>query len=172
MLRQDQFAFDQFRVIDTVIMGNHKLWSALQERELLYAKSDLTEAEGMRLGQARRHRRRRGRLRSRGQRGDSAAGSRHTGAAAQTDVSAGRTEGRVLRKALFGRPEALLLDEPTNHLDLDSIHWVREFLLRPTAPSSSSRTIGISSTVSARIADIDYRAIIVLWGYDDVVWRR
>ena len=51
VLRQDQFAFDQFRVIDTVIMGNHKLWSALQERELLYAKSDLTEAEGMRLGE-------------------------------------------------------------------------------------------------------------------------
>jgi len=51
VLRQDQFAFDQFRVIDTVIMGNHKLWSALQERELLYTKSDLTDAEGMRLGE-------------------------------------------------------------------------------------------------------------------------
>src|SRR3982074_3774150 len=51
VLRQDQFAFDQFRVIDTVIMGNHKLWSALQERERLYAKSDLTDAEGMRLGE-------------------------------------------------------------------------------------------------------------------------
>src|SRR3954466_2391840 len=50
VLRQDQFAFDQFRVIDAVIMGNHKLWGALQERELLYAKSDLTDAEGMRLG--------------------------------------------------------------------------------------------------------------------------
>src|SRR5882724_12199070 len=51
VLRQDQFAFDEFRVIDTVIMGNHKLWSALQEREQLYAKSDLTDAEGMHLGE-------------------------------------------------------------------------------------------------------------------------
>src|SRR5881296_2120937 len=51
VLRQDQFAFDQFRVLDTVIMGNHRLWSALQEREVLYSKSDLTDAEGMRLGE-------------------------------------------------------------------------------------------------------------------------
>src|SRR6266853_2448473 len=51
VLRQDQFAFDQFRVIDTVIMGNHRLWSALQEREHLYAKSAMTDAEGMRLGE-------------------------------------------------------------------------------------------------------------------------
>src|SRR2546430_4137860 len=51
VLRQDQFAFDAFRVIDAVIMGNQRLWSALQEREQLYAKSDLTDAEGMRLGE-------------------------------------------------------------------------------------------------------------------------
>src|SRR6185369_3421496 len=51
VLRQDQFAFDRFRVIDTVIMGNQKLWNALQERERLYEKSDLTDAEGMRLGE-------------------------------------------------------------------------------------------------------------------------
>src|SRR4029078_2498979 len=51
VLRQDQFAFDEFRVVDTVIMGNARLWSALQERETLYAKSDLTDAEGMRLGE-------------------------------------------------------------------------------------------------------------------------
>src|SRR5262249_53098136 len=47
VLRQDQFAFDKFRVIDTVIMGNHRLWQALQERDVLYAKSDMTDAEGM-----------------------------------------------------------------------------------------------------------------------------
>src|SRR5882672_11429765 len=51
VLRQDQFAFDEFRVIDTVIMGNQRLWSALEERERLYGKSDLTDAEGMRLGE-------------------------------------------------------------------------------------------------------------------------
>src|SRR5215212_4116095 len=51
VLRQDQFAFDQFRVIDTVIIGNERLWSALQEREVLYAKASMTDAEGMRLGE-------------------------------------------------------------------------------------------------------------------------
>src|SRR4029079_13606828 len=51
VLRQDQFAFDRFRAIDTVIMGNARLWSALEERERLYAKSDLTNHEGMRLGE-------------------------------------------------------------------------------------------------------------------------
>src|SRR5512132_2283742 len=51
VLRQDQFAFDAFRVIDTVIMGNARLWSALQERETLYAKADLTDADGIRLGE-------------------------------------------------------------------------------------------------------------------------
>src|SRR2546430_9844824 len=51
VLRQDQFAFDRFRVVDAVIMGNERLWSALQERELLYEKSELTDAEGMRLGE-------------------------------------------------------------------------------------------------------------------------
>src|SRR3954467_14722568 len=50
VLRQDQFAFDRFRVLDTVIMGNARLWAALEERELLYAKSDLTDEDGMRLG--------------------------------------------------------------------------------------------------------------------------
>src|SRR5919112_6290301 len=50
VLRQDQYAFDAHRVIDTVIMGNHRLWSALQEREQLYAKADVTDSEGMRLG--------------------------------------------------------------------------------------------------------------------------
>src|ERR1041384_2433501 len=51
VLRQDQYAFDAFRVVDTVIMGNHRLWSALQERELLYNKAQMTDAEGMRLGE-------------------------------------------------------------------------------------------------------------------------
>src|SRR5678809_978924 len=51
VLRQDQFAFDAYRVIDTVIMGNARLWSALQEREALYAKADMTDADGMRLGE-------------------------------------------------------------------------------------------------------------------------
>ena len=64
ILRQDQFAFDKFRVIDTVIMGNATLWKALEERDALYAKphDELTDEDGMRLGRTGRHRRRRRRL--------------------------------------------------------------------------------------------------------------
>src|SRR6185369_12035577 len=96
VLRQDQYAFDQFRAIDTVIMGNKRLWSALEEREFLYAKASLTDQDGMRLG----------------------------------ELESGQKVRVLLAQALFGHPQALLLDEPTNHLDLDSIHWLREFLVR------------------------------------------
>ena len=148
VLRQDQYAFDAFRVVDTVIMGNARLWSALEERERLYAKSDLTNQEGMRLGELE------------GIVGDED-GMRlgelegiigeHDGYSAESDAAillagldipdalhertmaelqGGQKVRVLLAQALFGRPEALLLDEPTNHLDLDSIHWLREFLVR------------------------------------------
>jgi len=133
VLRQDQFAFDQFRVVDTVVMGNHKLWSALQEREVLYNKSDLTDAEGMRLGELE------------GIVGDEDGYEADANAAillqgldipesvhdrTMSELQGGQKVRVLLAQALFGKPQALLLDEPTNHLDLDSIHWVREFLLR------------------------------------------
>ena len=133
VLRQDQFAFDQFRVIDTVVMGNHRLWGALQEREELYAKTDLTDAEGMRLGELE------------GIVGDEDGYEAQANAAillqgldipealherTMSEMQGGQKVRVLLAQALFGRPQALLLDEPTNHLDLDSIHWVREFLLR------------------------------------------
>ena len=77
LIRQDQFAFDDKRVIDTVVMGNPRLWGALQEREELYAKTDMTDADGMRLARARGHRRRGGRLHGGDRRGDPPPGARH-----------------------------------------------------------------------------------------------
>jgi len=132
VLRQDQFAFDRFRVADTVIMGNHRLWTALEERERLYAKTDMTDADGIAPRRARRHRRRRGRLRGGEQRRHSAPGARHPdGLHGRTmaGLQGGQKVRVLLAQALFAA-EALLLDEPTNHLDLDSIHWLREFLVR------------------------------------------
>ena len=95
VLRQDQYAFDQFRVIDTVIMGNQRLWKALEERDELYAKS---RAHGRRRHASRRargHRRRGRRLLGRKRRGGAAAGARHPRRAARADDgrAAGRTEG-------------------------------------------------------------------------------
>src|SRR5712671_3317900 len=174
VLRQDQFAFDQFRVIDTVIMGNHRLWSALQERELLYEKSDLTDAEGMRLGELE------------GIVGDEDGYEAEANAAillqgldipealhrrTMSEMQGGQKVRVLLAQALFGRPEALLLDEPTNHLDLDSIHWVREFLLRYEGTLIViSHDRHFLNAVCTHSADIDYQTIITYTGgYDDMV---
>ena len=174
VLRQDQFAFDEFRVIDTVIMGNTRLWSALQERELLYAKSDLTDAEGMRLGELE------------GIVGDEDGYEAESNAAillqgldiptrlherTMAEIQGGQKVRVLLAQALFGRPEALLLDEPTNHLDLDSIHWLREFLLRYEGTLIViSHDRHFLNGICTHIADIDYQTIITYTGgYDDMV---
>src|SRR5947208_4859568 len=132
VLRQDQFAFDRLRVIDTVIMGNERLWTALEEREQLYAKASISDEEGMRLGELE------------ALVGDEDGYTAESDAAIllqgldipdelherRMDELQGGQKVRVLvAQALFGHPAALLLDEPTNHLDLESIHWLREFLV-------------------------------------------
>ena len=128
ILRQDQFAFDSFRVIDTVIMGNARLWSALQERDVLYAKPDMTDEDGMRLGELE------------GIVGEEDGYTAESDAAIllqgldipdaparahDGELQGGQKVRVLLAQALFGQPQALLLDEPTNHLDLDSIHWLQ-----------------------------------------------
>src|SRR5947209_5067551 len=177
VLRQDQFAFDQFRVIDTVIMGNHKLWSALQEREVLYEKSDLTDAEGMRLGELE------------GIVGDEDGYEAESDAAillqgldipeslherTMSEMQGGQKVRVLLAQALFGQPEALLLDEPTNHLDLDSIHWLRELLIRYEGTLIViSHDRHFLNGVCTHIADIDYETIITYTGgYDDMVLAK
>jgi ATPase subunit of ABC transporter with duplicated ATPase domains len=174
VLRQDQFAFDEFRVVDAVIMGNARLWSALQERETLYAKSDLTDAEGMRLGELE------------GIVGDEDGYEAESNAAIllqgldipdalhgrrMAELQGGQKVRVLLAQALFGRPEALLLDEPTNHLDLDSIHWLREFLLRYEGTLIViSHDRHFLNGICTHIADIDYQTIITYTGgYDDMV---
>src|SRR5437773_229096 len=131
VLRQDHFAFDQFRVIDTVIMGNARLWSALEERERLYEKAAMTNEDGMRLGELE------------GIVGDEDGYTAESDAAIllqgldivddMHDRTMGELQGGqkvrvLLAQALFGHPQALLLDEPTNHLDLDSIHCLQGLL--------------------------------------------
>src|SRR5439155_11131823 len=174
VLRQDQFAFDRFRVIDTVIMGNQRLWTALEEREQLYAKASISDEEGMRLGDL------------------EALVGEEDGYTAESDAAillqgldipdqlhhrtmaelAGGQKVRVLlAQALFGRPPALLLDEPTNHLDLDSVHWLREYLVRYEGTLIViSHDRHFLNAVCTHIADIDYETIITYTGgYDDMV---
>ena len=132
VLRQDQYAFDSHRVLDTVIMGNQRLWNALTERDTLYAKADMTDEDGMRLGELE------------GIVGEEDGYSAESDAAVVLqglDIPDALHNGRwpsckadrrcvLLAQALFGQPAALLLDEPTNHLDLDSIHWLQRSLAR------------------------------------------
>jgi len=174
ILRQDQYAFDRFRVIDTVIMGNARLWSALEERELLYAKAEMTHADGMRLGELE------------GIVGEEDGYTAESDAAillqgldipdglherTMAELQGGQKVRVLLAQALFGSPQALLLDEPTNHLDLDSIHWLREFLVRYVGTLIViSHDRHFLNSVCTHIADIDYQTIITYTGgYDDMV---
>jgi ATPase subunit of ABC transporter with duplicated ATPase domains len=177
VLRQDQFAFDEFRVIDTVIMGNKRLWEALQERDHIYEKTEFTDEDGMRLGELE------------GVVGEEDGYSAEADAAIllqgldiadelherkMSELQGGQKVRVLLAQALFGHPQALLLDEPTNHLDLDSIHWLQEFL-----NNYDGVLIVIShdrhflNSVCTHIADIDYETIITYTGtYDEMVLAK
>src|ERR1700692_1190519 len=179
ILRQDQFAFDQFRVIDTVIMGNTSLWKALQERDALYPKphDKLTNKDGMRLGELE------------GVVGDEGGYTAEADAAILLDglgveaalhernmseLQGGQKVRVLLAQALFGSPAALLLDEPTNHLDLDSVHWLQDYLCRYEGSLIViSHDRHFLNSVCTHTADIDYQTIITYTGgYDDMVLAK
>ena len=174
MLRQDQFAFDQFRVIDTVIMGNQRLWSALEERERLYAKPALTETTACASASSKASSAKRTATRPKATRRCCCrASTSRTQLHERTmgELQGGQKVRVLLAQALFGIPQALLLDEPTNHLDLDSIHWLREFLVRYDGTLIViSHDRHFLNAVCTHTADIDYQTIITYTGgYDDMV---
>src|SRR5258707_14709291 len=174
VLSQDQFAFDAYSAIDTVIMGNKRLWAAMQERDAIYAKHEMTDEDGMKLGELE------------GIVGEEDGYTAESDAAIllqgldipdevhsrkMSELQGGQKVRVLLAQALFGHPLALLLDEPTNHLDLDSIHWLQGFL-----NDYDGVLIVIShdrhflNSICTHIADIDYQTIITYTGsYDDMV---
>jgi ATPase subunit of ABC transporter with duplicated ATPase domains len=179
ILRQDQFAFDQFRVIDTVIMGNAPLWQALEERAKLYAKphDSLTDADGMRLAELE------------GIVGEEGGYTAEADAAILLDglgvdstlherqmgeLQGGQKVRVLLAQALFGNPPALLLDEPTNNLDLDSVHWLQDYLLEYEGVLIViSHDRHFLNSVCTHTADIDYETVIMYnGGYDDMVLAK
>ena len=177
VLSQNQFAFDEFRVIDTVIMGNKPLWKALAEREELYSKVDMTDEDGMRLGELE------GIVADEdGYTAESDAAillqgldipdDRHERKMSQ--MQGGEKVRVLLAQALFGHPQALLLDEPTNYLDLDSVHWLQEFLVRyEGCLIVISHDRHFLNSVTTHTADIDYQTIITYTGgYDDMVMAK
>ena len=174
VLRQDHYAFDRHRVIDTVIMGNQRLWNALAERDALYACAEMSNEDGMRLGELE------------GIVGEEDGYSAESDAAVllqgldipdalhertMAELQGGQKVRVLLAQALYGRPHALLLDEPTNHLDLDSIHWLQQFLSRYEGTLIViSHDRHFLNGICTHIADIDYETIITYTGgYDDMV---
>ncbi len=174
VLRQDQYAFDSFRVIDTVIMGNKPLWAALEERDRIYEKAELTDEDGMRLGELE------------GIVGEEDGYTAESDAAIllqgldiedeiherrMSELQGGEKVRVLLAQALFGNPQALLLDEPTNYLDLESIQWLQDFLLKfEGALITISHDRHFLNAICTHIADIDYQTIITYTGgYDDMV---
>jgi ATPase subunit of ABC transporter with duplicated ATPase domains len=179
ILRQDQFAFDAFTVIDTVIMGNAPLWDALQQREQLYAKdpSELTDQDGMRLGELE------------GIVGDEGGYTAETDAASLLDgldipeslhqrkmseLQGGQKVRVLLAQALFSHASVLLLDEPTNNLDLDSVHWLQDYLrVYEGCLIVISHDRHFLNDICTHTADIDYQTIIMYTGgYDDMVLAK
>jgi ATPase subunit of ABC transporter with duplicated ATPase domains len=177
VLRQDQFAFDEHRVIDTVIMGNPGLWAAMEEREIIYAKPDMTNEDGMRLGELE------GTVAEEdGYTADSDAAILLQGLdipdslheRRMGELQGGQKVRVLLAQALFGNPQALLLDEPTNYLDLDSIHWLQSFLNEYNGTMIViSHDRHFLNSVCTHTADIDYETIITYnGGYDDMVMQK
>ncbi len=177
VLSQDQFAFDAYRVIDTVIMGNKRLWAAMEERNHIYEKPEMSNEDGMRLGELE------------GIVGEEDGYSAESDAAIllqgldipdsvherkMGEMPSGQKMRVLLAQALFGNPQALLLDEPTNHLDLDSIHWLQDFLNRYDGVLITiSHDRHFLNSICTHIADIDYETIITYTGgYDDMVMAK
>ena len=178
ILRQDQFAFDSYRVLDTVIMGNAPLWDALQEREKFYANpNEWTDEDGMRLGELE------------GIIGDQGGYTAETDAATllqgldigealhdrkMSELQSGQKMRVLLAQALFSNADVLLLDEPTNNLDLESVHWLQKYLLAyPGCLIVISHDRHFLNEVCTHTADIDYQSIITYTGaYDDMVLAK
>ena len=170
-LKQDHFQYDEYTVLDTVIMGNARLYEIMKEKDAIYAKEDFTDEDGIRASE----------LEAEfadmdGWEAESDAATLLNGLGIETDLHysvmkdlLGAQKVKVLlAQALFGNPDILLLDEPTNHLDLDAIAWLEEFLI-----NFSNTVIVVShdryflNKVCTHIADIDYGKIQLYAGNYD-----
>ncbi|MBO5574064.1 MAG: ATP-binding cassette domain-containing protein, partial [Clostridium sp.] len=170
-LQQDQFKYDQYQVLDTVIMGNQRLYQIMQEKDAIYMKEDFTEEDGVKAAELEGEF-----AQMDGWNAQADAESLLNGLGIETELHTkmmsemtGPQKVKILlAQALFGNPDILLLDEPTNHLDLDAIAWLEEFLI-----NFENTVIVVShdryflNKVCTQIADIDYGKIQLYAGNYD-----
>ena len=170
-LEQDHFKYDEFPVLDTVIMGNARLYEIMKEKDAIYAKEDFTDEDGIRASELEGEF-----AEMNGWEAESDAESLLNGLGIPTELHYklmkeldGNEKVKVLlARALFGNPDILLLDEPTNHLDMDAIAWLEEFLI-----NFENTVIVVShdryflNKVCTYIADIDYGKIQLYAGNYD-----
>ena len=175
MLNQDQFAFDEHTVFNTVIMGHPKLYKIMAEREALYAKADFTDEDGIRSGELEV---KFGEMNGYEAEAEAAALLNGLGIAEKMRQKRmkeldGSDKVRVLlAQALFGNPDILLLDEPTNQLDLKTITWLEEFLSRfQNTVIIVSHDRHFLNQVCTHMADIDYGKIKIYAGNYDF-WHQ
>ena len=171
MLRQDHFAFDEETVFDTVVMGHKQLYELMHERDALYAKAELTEADGIRAGDIEAEF-----AEMNGYEVESEAAVLLKGLGIpeefrekkMKELEGGDKVRVLLAQALFGNPDILLLDEPTNHLDLKSIAWLEDFLFRfQNTVIIVSHDRHFLNQACTHIADIDFGEIRVYVGNYD-----
>ncbi|CDC36623.1 MAG TPA: ATP-binding cassette domain-containing protein [Lachnospiraceae bacterium] len=170
-LEQDHFKYDGYTVLDTVIMGNERLYQIMKEKDAIYAKEDFSEEDGIKASELEGEF-----AEMNGWEAESDAATLLNGLGIETDLhykmmselNGSQKVKVLLAKALFGNPDILLLDEPTNHLDLDAIAWLEEFLI-----DFENTVIVVShdryflNKVCTQIADIDYAKIQLYAGNYD-----
>ena len=171
VLEQDHYKYDDYQVLDTVILGNKRLYEIMKGKDAIYAKEDFTDEDGVRASELE------GEFADlNGWEAESDAATLLNGLGIETDLhyaymrelDGGQKVKVLLAKALFGNPDILLLDEPTNHLDLDAIAWLEEFLI-----NFNNTVIVVShdryflNKVCTHIADIDYAKIQLYSGNYD-----
>ena len=171
VLEQDHFKYDDFTVLDTVIMGNQRLYDIMQEKDAIYAKEDFSDADGIRASELEGEF-----AEMNGWEAESDAATLLNGLGIESelhystmsDLPGNEKVKILLARALFGNPDILLLDEPTNHLDLNAIEWLEEFLI-----NFDNTVIVVShdryflNKVCTHIADIDYSKIQLYAGNYD-----
>ncbi len=170
-LKQNHFQYDEYPVLDTVIMGNARLYEIMKEKEAIYAKEDFSDEDGIRASELEAEF-----ADMNGWEAESDAATLLNGLGIETelhytlmkDLLGAQKVKVLLAQALFGNPDILLLDEPTNHLDLDAIAWLEEFLIGfPNTVIVVSHDRYFLNKVCTQIADIDYGKIQLYAGNYD-----